>query len=151
MSSIVMSASPSHVSLRKLFTTVLPSPSLFPSVLPLTQSPVMSVCFSQFHPNYVVGGTYSGQVVLWDTRSGKRTPVQRSLLSNTAHTYPIYCMELVGSQNAHNLISIATDGRLCSWNLDNLSQPQVLFYLLVSVQENSSSRSVLLILHPPPP
>ena len=106
----------------------------------------MSVCFSQFHPNYVVGGTYSGQVVLWDTRSGKRTPVQRSLLSNTAHTYPIYCMELVGSQNAHNLISIATDGRLCSWNLDNLSQPQVLFYLLVFVQENSSSRSVLFIL-----
>jgi dynein intermediate chain, cytosolic len=30
----------------------------------------------------------------------------------------------VGTPNAHNLISISTDGRLCSWSLDNLSAPQ---------------------------
>ena len=85
----------------------------------------MSVCFSKFHPHYVIGGTYSGQIVIWDVRSGKRTPVQRSLLSAGAHTHPVYCLELVGSQNAHNLISVSTNGKLCSWNLDNLSQPQV--------------------------
>ena len=33
-------------------------------------------------------------------------------------------MRVVGTQNAHNLISISTDGRLCSWSLDMLSQPQ---------------------------
>lgn len=33
-------------------------------------------------------------------------------------------MKVVGTQNAHNLISISTDGRLCSWSLDMLSQPQ---------------------------
>lgn len=33
-------------------------------------------------------------------------------------------MHVVGTQNAHNLISISTDGRLCSWSLDMLSQPQ---------------------------
>ena len=89
------------------------------------QSPVMSVGFSKFHPNYVIGGTYSGQVILWDTRSGKRTPIQRSPLSSSAHTHPIYCLDVVGSQNAHNLISVSTDGKMCSWNLDMLSQPQV--------------------------
>ena len=88
----------------------------------------MSLTFSKFHPNFVIGGTYSGQIVLWDVRSGKRTPVQRSLLSSSGHTHPIYCLEVTGSQNAHNLISISSDGRFCSWNLDNLSQPQVLFY-----------------------
>jgi dynein intermediate chain len=87
-------------------------------------SSVMSVTFSKFHPHFVIGGTYSGQIVLWDIRSGKRTPVQRSLLSTSAHTHPIYCLEVVGSLNAHNLISVSTDGRLCCWNLDNLSQPQ---------------------------
>ncbi|XP_049335131.1 dynein, cytoplasmic 1, intermediate chain 2a isoform X3 [Astyanax mexicanus] len=88
------------------------------------QSAVMSAAFARFHPNLVVGGTYSGQIVLWDNRSNKRTPVQRTPLSASAHTHPVYCVSLVGSQNAHNLISISTDGKMCSWSLDMLSTPQ---------------------------
>uniref|UniRef100_A0A8C7ZSV8 Dynein, cytoplasmic 1, intermediate chain 2b n=1 Tax=Oryzias sinensis TaxID=183150 RepID=A0A8C7ZSV8_9TELE len=88
------------------------------------QSEVMSAGFAKFHPNLVVGGTYSGQIVLWDNRSNKRTPVQRTPLSAAAHTHPVYCVNVVGSQNAHNLISISTDGKMCSWSLDMLSQPQ---------------------------
>ena len=65
-----------------------------------------------------------GQIVLWDNRSGKRVPVQRSPLSASAHTHPIYCLKVVGTQNSHNLISISNDGKLCSWSLDMLSQPQ---------------------------
>jgi dynein intermediate chain, cytosolic len=38
--------------------------------------------------------------------------------------HPVYCLNVVGTPNAHNLISISTDGRLCSWSLDNLSAPQ---------------------------
>ncbi|XP_075683860.1 cytoplasmic dynein 1 intermediate chain 1 isoform X2 [Rhinoderma darwinii] len=88
------------------------------------QSSVMSVCFARFHPNLVIGGTYSGQIVLWDNRSHRRTPVQRTPLSAAAHTHPIYCVNLVGTQNAHNLITVSTDGKLCSWSLDMLSSPQ---------------------------
>ena len=33
-------------------------------------------------------------------------------------------MRVVGTQNANNLISISTDGKMCSWSLDMLSQPQ---------------------------
>ncbi len=46
----------------------------------------MSAAFAKFHPNLVVGGTYSGQIVLWDNRSNRRTPVQRTPLSASAHT-----------------------------------------------------------------
>ncbi|XP_046707990.1 cytoplasmic dynein 1 intermediate chain 2 isoform X3 [Silurus meridionalis] len=88
------------------------------------QSAVMSAAFAQFHPNLVVGGTYSGQIVLWDNRNNKRTPVQRTPLSASAHTHPVYCVSVVGTQNAHNLISISTDGKMCSWSLDMLSTPQ---------------------------
>ncbi|XP_059140287.1 cytoplasmic dynein 1 intermediate chain 1-like isoform X4 [Physella acuta] len=88
------------------------------------QSSVMSTCFAQFHPNLVIGGTYSGRIVLWDNRVNKRTPVQRTPLSASSHTHPVYCVNVVGTQNAHNLISVSTDGKLCSWSLDMLSQPQ---------------------------
>lgn len=60
------------------------------------QSAVMSSCFAKFHPNLVLGGTYSGQIVLWDNRSSKRTPVQRSPLSAAAHTVRfIYCSHIL--------------------------------------------------------
>lgn len=88
------------------------------------QSAVMSTCFAKFHPNLIIGGTYSGQIVLWDNRVQKRTPIQRTPLNTTAHTHPVYSLAMVGSQHAHNVISISSDGRLCSWSLDMLSQPQ---------------------------
>lgn len=50
------------------------------------QSAVMSSCFAKFHPNLILGGTYSGQIVLWDNRVQKRTPIQRSPLNASAHT-----------------------------------------------------------------
>ena len=38
-----------------------------------------------FHPNLVIAGTYSGQIVMWDLRCNKRTPIQRSSLSSNNH------------------------------------------------------------------
>lgn len=102
------------------------------------QSPVTVATFARFHPNLIIGGTYSGQVVLWDNRVQKRTPVQRSPLSAAAHTHPVFCMRVVGTQNAHNLISISTDGRLCSWSLDMLSQPQE----TLELQQHKQSKAV---------
>lgn len=110
------------------------------------QSPVTSCCFAKFHPNLVVAGTYSGQIVLWDNRNNKRTPVQRSPLSSSAHTHPIYCINVVGTQNAHNLISISTDGKLCSWSLDMLSQPQDILEL--SQQKQSRPVAVTCVSFP---
>ena len=34
-------------------------------------------------------------------------------------------MQMVGTQNAHNLITSSTDGLVCSWLVDMLAQPQV--------------------------
>eukprot|EP01135_Chromosphaera_perkinsii_P004422 Nk52_evm25s280 gene=Nk52_evmTU25s280 len=87
------------------------------------QSAVVSSCFAQFHPNLILGGTYAGQVVLWDNRA-KNTPVQRTPLSSDYHTHPVYGLEVVGTQNAHNLVSISTEGKMCTWTLDMLSEPQ---------------------------
>ncbi|KAE9404055.1 WD40 repeat-like protein [Gymnopus androsaceus JB14] len=88
-----------------------------------SQSDVLSVTFSPFHSNLVFGGTYSGQILLWDNRS-KHLPVLKTPLSASGHTHPVYAMQMVGTQNAHNLITSSTDGTVCSWLVDMLAQPQ---------------------------
>ncbi|CAG0898624.1 unnamed protein product [Darwinula stevensoni] len=112
------------------------------------QSPVMTVSFAKFHPNLILGGTYSGQLVLWDNRVHKRTPVQRSPLSAGAHTasvsflhpedsqgtgslmilsflqHPVYSLTVVGTAHAHAVVSASNAGRLCAWSLDMLAAPQ---------------------------
>lgn len=87
------------------------------------QSPVVSVGFAKFHPNLVVGGTYSGQIVLWDNRSHRRTPVQRTPLSAAAHTVrPLL----------HNMLLKARKPKipLCHWSGD-------LFYIKIPVSASS--------------
>ncbi|KAF8310072.1 WD40 repeat-like protein [Clavulina sp. PMI_390] len=88
-----------------------------------SQSDVLSVTFSPFHPNLIFGGTYSGQILLWDSRS-KHLPVLKSPLSAAGHTYPVYAMQMVGTQNAHSLVTSSTDGMVCNWSVDMLAQPQ---------------------------
>jgi len=92
------------------------------------QSDVLAAKFSPFHPNLIVGGAYSGQVMLWDTRA-KSSPVQKTPLTGSGHTHPVYSVDIVGTQNANNIISCSTDGVVCGWTVDMLAQPQELLAL----------------------
>jgi len=87
------------------------------------QSDILTAKFSPFHPNLIIGGSYSGQVLLWDTRS-RSAPVQKTPLTGSGHTHPVYCVDIVGTQNANNIISCSTDGAVCGWSIDMLAQPQ---------------------------
>lgn len=87
------------------------------------QSDVLTAKFSPFHPNLIIGGAYSGQVLLWDTRA-KSAPVQKTPLTGSGHTHPVYSVDIVGTQNANNIISCSTDGVVCGWTVDMLAQPQ---------------------------
>ncbi|KAL9130798.1 MAG: hypothetical protein Q9217_001101 [Psora testacea] len=90
-------------------------------------SDILAAKFSPFHPSIIIGGTYSGQVLLWDTRSRNPHPVQKTPLTGAStggHTHPIYSISLVGTQNANNIISCSTDGVVCGWTTDMLTLPQ---------------------------
>ncbi|KAL8272547.1 hypothetical protein Esti_003546 [Eimeria stiedai] len=82
------------------------------------QSAVCSALFDKFQPYVIVGGTYGGSLVLWDSRA--QASPKLSLLSVTP---PVYSLEMVGTKNAHNLVSIDTDGRLCQWSLQMMGHP----------------------------
>jgi dynein intermediate chain len=100
----------------------------------------------------IIGGTRSGQIVVWDIRAGPN-PVLLRPPSKKTHTYPIYCLEAVfddGSSSAaaavaaalvgdgtqddkaatassaaagSTVASLSSDGKICIWSLRNLAQP----------------------------
>ena len=90
-------------------------------------SDILTAKFSPFHPSLIIGGSYCGQVLLWDTRSRTPLPVQKTPLTGAStggHTHPVYSISLVGTQNANNIISCSTDGVVCGWTVDMFSLPQ---------------------------
>ncbi|KAH7162959.1 WD40-repeat-containing domain protein [Dactylonectria estremocensis] len=92
------------------------------------QSDILTAKFSPYHNNLIIGGSYSGQVLLWDTRA-KAAPVQKTPLTGYGHAHPIYSVNIVGTQNANNIISCSTDGVVCGWSMDVFAQPQELLEL----------------------
>lgn len=92
------------------------------------QSDILTAKFSPYHNNLIIGGSYSGQVLLWDTRA-KASPVQKTPLTGYGHAHPIYSVDIVGTQNANNIISCSTDGVVCGWTMDVFAQPQELLEL----------------------
>jgi dynein intermediate chain len=87
------------------------------------QSEVTSAIIHPFQSNLVVGGTYSGYLVVWDLKVGP-TPVQKTPLSSQAHSHPIYCLSVVGTSNANHIVSVSNNGRMCIWSLGMLKNPE---------------------------
>lgn len=90
------------------------------------QSPVMTGIFDEFTPHLVIGGTVTGQIVVWDMRVGEtnRYPVIKTPLNAQTHTDPVYAIMQQGSKNkAQFLVSASTDGRICHWDLANMRAP----------------------------
>jgi dynein intermediate chain, cytosolic len=90
---------------------------------------ILSARFSPFHPHLIIGGCYTGQVCLWDTRAMSRSggaPVLKTPQSGShlGHNHPVYSISIIGTPNAHNILTASSDGVVCSWSVDMLTQPQ---------------------------
>ncbi|CAN9338706.1 unnamed protein product [Alternaria alternata] len=71
------------------------------------QSDILTAKFSPFHPNLIIGGAYSGQVLLWDTRA-KSAPVQKTPLTGSGHTHPVYSLDIVGTHNPQEFLELTS-------------------------------------------
>lgn len=97
-------------------------------------SPVLSARFHDSEEHLIVGGCYSGQILVWDMRQ-KSLPVQRSSLTGKGHKHPIYSMAFVSttatssattttaSVPSSELLTVSVDGLLCYWDLSRLTEP----------------------------
>ena len=85
------------------------------------QTEITAAIFHKYNPKLIIGGTYTGQILIWDTR-GKSLPVQKTQPGSKFHSYPIYCLGVSGTANSHNITSISNDGVLCTWAVNSLSK-----------------------------
>lgn len=86
-------------------------------------SPVLAAQFHTEDQNLVIGSCYNGQVVMWDLRNSSSLPVQRSNLSGKGHKHPVYSIAMSSSSASYELITVSTDGHLCHWDIQRLSEP----------------------------
>lgn len=94
------------------------------------QSTVLAAKFHPTNPKLLIGATYTGEVVLWDMRTDKSTPVARTSLAE-GHTYPIYCLFTVPSvRDVHSILSLSTDGKMCVWSDQALVTPREVMFKL---------------------
>lgn len=97
-----------------LWSTALPTR---PEYKFTCHSQVTSACFNPFDRHVIFGGTYSGQIVLWDMRA-KAAPVQKTSLSSCCHTHPIYAMAVVGTKSAYQYVLLLS---WCCVSMDGLT------------------------------
>ena len=83
-----------------------------PEISLTCQNEVTKAMFNPFNPNIVIGSTQSGYIVQWDIRA-KTTPILNSILAKDGHNYPVYCLNMIGTKNANNIISISNDAKVC--------------------------------------
>ncbi|KAM7347365.1 cytoplasmic dynein 1 intermediate chain-like isoform 2-T2 [Cochliomyia hominivorax] len=100
-----------------------------------SHSSVMSLSFTKFNENLIIGATYSGQIVLWDKRVNSSIALRSTKMNYKAHTQPIHCLRVIDDNSSHNLISISSDGKLCLWNLDMLAVPLDVMQLELKISE----------------
>lgn len=99
-----------------------------PEISLTCQNEVTKAIFNPHQPNCVIGATQSGFIVQWDIRA-KTTPVQKSTLAKDGHNHPIHALAIVGTKNAHNIVSISNDSKICQWHFGELSNPKISFNL----------------------
>lgn len=99
----------------------------------ICQYEVTKAIFNPFQPNIVLGATTTGYILQWDVRA-KQLPVAKSCLQQGGgHNSPIYGLSITGTQNAHNIVSVSNDGRVCQWSFGRLNEPILGLNLKVAV------------------
>ncbi|KFV86482.1 WD repeat-containing protein 34, partial [Struthio camelus australis] len=81
-------------------------------------SSVMCLAFHPSQPSLIVGGLFSGEVVVWDTSRIEDPLILRTGMTDDTHTDPVYQVNWlpdVKHRNHFQLLSASTDGKILVW------------------------------------
>ncbi|KAM6899967.1 dynein axonemal intermediate chain 2 [Xenentodon cancila] len=84
-------------------------------------SPIICLEYNPKDSHFLVGGSYNGQIVYWDTRRGSQ-PVECSSVE-FSHRDPVYKVIWLQSKTGTDVFSASTDGQVLWWDIRKLSDP----------------------------
>ncbi|XP_057675233.1 dynein axonemal intermediate chain 2 isoform X1 [Corythoichthys intestinalis] len=84
-------------------------------------SPLVCLDYNPKDSHTLVGGSYNGQIVFWDTRKGSQ-PADVSSLEQS-HRDPVYKTIWLQSKTGTEAFSASTDGQVLWWDVRRLSEP----------------------------
>ncbi|KAM9342518.1 dynein axonemal intermediate chain 2 [Pholidichthys leucotaenia] len=84
-------------------------------------SPLVCLDYNPKDSHTLVGGSYNGQIVFWDTRRGNQ-PVEVSSVEHS-HRDPVYKIIWLQSKTGTDAFSASTDGQVLWWDVRKLSEP----------------------------
>lgn len=96
--------------------------------------------FDPYNPAVIYGGMSNGSLAMWDVRESSQ-PIVKVHPSNESHFTPVYGLQVVGTRNSYNVISMSSEGKICVWEPSNMSYPILQVPLIAPKAEVSSGRA----------
>ncbi|XP_069372599.1 dynein axonemal intermediate chain 2-like isoform X2 [Paralichthys olivaceus] len=84
-------------------------------------SPLICLDYNPKDSHTLLGGSFNGQIVYWDTRRGGQ-PVEFSSVEQS-HRDPVYKIVWLQSKTGTDAFSASTDGQVLWWDVRKLSEP----------------------------
>lgn len=121
-----------------------------PDTVIQVQGFVMCLAFHPAKPGVLAGGTYNGELQIWNTASGELDPlVATSSIDDYFHREAIQAVEwiqadLSGGQEAYLLATVSGDGKVLIWDAreNDLSYPSRGFLLLGAKKKIMGGRAL---------
>ncbi|KAF0989478.1 hypothetical protein HZS_2987 [Henneguya salminicola] len=88
-----------------------------------------SISFVKNDPSLIVAGSNTGRIVVWDARTGRRSPVSISLPTQSViSNSEIIALKVTQSEYYSPIIGVLSNCRICKWKLSMLAAPEEVVY-----------------------
>ena len=83
----------------------------------------MSLAFHPVIPSLIVGGLFTGEIIIWSTLETHDPVINISKISDFSHHEPVAQLMWIKSEKTHmdnyKIVSIGNDGKILEWSLEN--------------------------------
>lgn len=104
--------------LVNIFSTQMPSQ---PEMTLTCQSQITTCMFHPIEPYLVIGGTYSGSVIIWDLREKRNHPIIKTPTSESSIKS---IKTFIKDNHYNNIVSVANNGQVKVWTTNMMKEPQ---------------------------
>lgn len=108
-----------------------------PSFTAETASCLMCIAFHPVIPSLLVGGLFTGEIIVWRLSETHDPVLAISKISDYSHHEPVSKLVWVkkeGIQDEYRITSVGSDGKILEWDLENKLIMPIKMYLYFEIR-----------------